>query len=135
MTTFGSVFSEENFRKIIEHAPIGILIIDREMKWRFVNQHFCEITGYSREELEGKTFLDITYKEDIENNLNLYHGLLRGDVNEYFYEKRYVRKNGQVIWVRLAVAGVRFEGEYSHMVVSVQDIDESKRYQRAIERK
>ena len=130
-----SVFSEENFRKIVDHAPIGILIIDQGMKWRFLNQRFCEITGYTREELAGKTFLDITYKDDIENNKNLYSRLLKGEVNEYFYEKRYVRKNGQVIWVRLAVAGVRIEGEYSHMVVSVEDIDESKKYQRTLELK
>lgn len=135
MALTGSVFSEENFRKIVENAPIGILIIDHQLKWRFVNQRFCEITGYSREELKNKTFLDITYKDDIENNLNLYHRLLSGELNEYFYEKRYVRKDGQIIWVRLAVSGVRTEGEYSHMVVSVQDIDQSKKYQRALELK
>ena len=103
MILTNSVFSEENFRKIVDNAPIGILIIDREMKWRFVNQRFCEITGYAREELASKTFLDITYKEDVENNMHLYNRLLKGEVNEYFYEKRYVRKNGQIIWVRLAV--------------------------------
>lgn len=135
MPNSGSVFSEENFRKVIEHAPIGILIIDRLLKWRFVNKRFCEITGYSREELATRTFLDITYKDDVENNMNLYNQLLEGKLNEYYYEKRYVRKNGQIIWVRLSVAAVRIEGEYSHMVVSVQDIDESKRYERTLELK
>ena len=77
----GSVFSEENFRKIVEYAPIGILIIDRAMKWRFVNQRFCEITGYTREELANKTFLDITYKEDIENNLLLWRTSKSNDAN------------------------------------------------------
>jgi PAS domain S-box-containing protein len=135
MAPAGSVFSEENFRRIVENAPIGILIIDRNMNWRFLNQRFCEITGYTREELLNKTFLDITYKGDIENNLNLYNKMLAGEVNEYFYEKRYVRKNGNIIWVRLAVAGVRIDGEYSHMVVSVEDINESKNYQKALEEK
>ncbi len=135
MLLTSSVFSEENFKKIVDNAPIGILIIDREMKWRFVNQRFCDITGYGREELDGKTFLDITYKEDLENNKDLYNKLLKGEVNEYFYEKRYVRKTGQVIWVRLAVAAVRIDGAYSHMVVSVEDIDESKKYQHALELK
>lgn len=52
-----------------------------------MNQRFCEITGYARDELATKTFLDITYKEDVENNLNLYSRLLMGEVNEYFYER------------------------------------------------
>ncbi len=106
-----SVFSEENFKMMVEHAPIGILIIDREMKWNFVNQRFCEITGFGREELAGKTFLDITYKEDIDLNLQLYHKLLSGEIKEYSYEKRYVRKDGQIIWVRLAVAAVWTDGD------------------------
>jgi PAS domain S-box-containing protein len=135
MLLSGSVFSEENFRKMVENAPIGILIIDREMKWKFVNQRFCDIVGYSRDELSRMTFLDITYKDDRQNNLNLYGQLTSGKVNEYFYEKRYVRKNGQVIWARLAVAGVRIDGEYSHMVVSVEDIDERKKYERMLELK
>ena len=118
---------------MVEHAPIGILIIDKDMKWRFVNQRFCEITGYSRDELAERTFLDITYKEDIELNLNLYHKLLNDEINEYTYEKRYVRKNGQILWVRLAVASVRVEGTYSHMVVSVEDIDATKKNQQMLE--
>ncbi len=128
-----TIFSEENFQKVVENAPIGILIIDRNMKWQFVNDRFCEITGYSREELVGKTFLDITYHEDVERNIGLYNKLLSGEVNEYFYEKRYVRKTGEIIWVRLAVAGVRINNEYSHMVVSVEDIDVSKRNQQMLE--
>lgn len=117
----------------MEHAPIGILIIDRDLKWRFVNDRFCGITGYSREELAGKTFLDITYPGDVERNLGLYNKLLSGEVNEYFYEKRYVRRTGEIIWVRLAVAGVRINNTYSHMVVSVEDIDASKKNQHMLE--
>lgn len=127
------IFSEENFQRIIENAPVGIVIIDKELKWHLVNQRFCEITGFSWEELQQKTFLDITYKEDINRNLNLYNKLLDGTVNEYFYEKRYLRKDGKIIWVRLAVAAVRIHGEYSHMVVSVEDIDDNKKYQQALE--
>lgn len=128
-----SVFSEENFQKMVQYAPIGIVIIDRELKWRFVNDRFCEITGFSREELAGKTFLDITHPGDVDRNLGLYNRLLCGEINEYSYEKRYIRKNGEVIWVRLAVSAVHVDQQYSHMVVSVQDIDETKKSQHMLE--
>jgi PAS domain S-box-containing protein len=116
-----NVFTYDNFQLIIEHAPIGIVIIDKNYKWLLTNKRFSEITGYSREELQHLTFLDITHKDDIELNLNLYGQLTSGKVDEYVYEKRYVRKNGQILWVRLTVAGVRIGGEYSYMIALIQD--------------
>lgn len=114
------VFSEQNFQKIIEHAPVGIVIIDKDLKWHLINQKFCEITGYTVRELKNKTFIDITYKEDINLNLSLYNQMINGVFNEYFYEKRYVRKDGKIIWVRLSVAAVYLHGEYSHMVMPLR---------------
>jgi PAS domain S-box-containing protein len=128
-------FTEEHFRKIVEYAPIGIIMIDGDLKWRMVNQRFCDITGYSKDELLGKTFIDITYEEDIKLNMDLYMKMLSGAVEEYEFEKRYVRRDGKIIWVHLNVSAIRANGVYSHMVVSVQDIDESKRYQEALETK
>jgi len=135
MALRGDIFTEENFKKIIEFAPIGIVIIDRKFNWLLVNQRFCEIVGYDREELVSKTFLDITYKEDVANNVNLYENMRDGLFNEYTYEKRYVRKDGRIIWAKLTVSGVRIQGEYSHMIALVQDIDESKHYQHDLETK
>lgn len=129
MDPIDQVFSYDNFRLIIEHAPIGIVIIDKNYKWLLINRRFAEITGFSREELQNKTFLDITYKEDIPNNINLYQKLVSGEHDEYVYEKRYVRKDGKIIWVRLTVAGVRFAGHYEYMIALVQDIDDNKRNQ------
>jgi PAS domain S-box-containing protein len=135
MALRGDIFTEENFKKIIEFAPIGIVIIDRNLKWLLVNQRFCDIVGYDRDELASKTFLDITYKEDVPNNVNLYEKMLEGQYNEYMYEKRYERKDGRIIWAKLTVSAVRIEGEYSHMIALVQDIDESKHYQQDLESK
>lgn len=131
----GFVFTEENFQKIVEYAPVGILIIDGDLRWRFVNQRFCDIIGYSKAELANKTFIDITYTDDVKNNMDLYMKMLSGAVDKYEYEKRYVRKDGKVIWVHLNVSAVRKNGIYSHMVVTVQDIDENKRYREALELK
>lgn len=127
------VFTLEHLRLIIEHAPIGIVIIDKNLKWLLTNKRFSEITGYSADELLSKTFLDITYKEDVANNLDLYGQMTSGKVNEYSYEKRYVRKNGRIVWVRLTVAGVRLQGEYSHMIALIQDIDEERKHKHDLE--
>lgn len=131
----GDVFTDENFQKIVEYAPVGILIIDGDLRWRLVNQRFCDITGYSKEELINKTFIDITYSEDVKTNMDLYMKMLSGAIDKYEYEKRYVRKDGRIIWVHLNVSAVRKKGDYSHMVVTVQDVDEKKRYQEALELK
>jgi PAS domain S-box-containing protein len=131
----GTIFSEENFKKIIEFAPIGIVIIDRDYNWLLTNRRFSEIVGYAHEELVGKTFLDITHPADRSNNVNLYQKMLEGEYNEYQYEKRYVRKDGKVIWARLIVSGVRIHGEYSHLIALVEDINEAKTYKQNLENK
>jgi PAS domain S-box-containing protein len=133
MLLTGSIFTEENFKKIIEFAPIGIVIIDRDYNWLLANKRFCEIVGYSREELLGKTFLDITFVEDRNRNINLYQKMLSGEYNEYEYEKRYIRKDGKIIWARLVVSGVRISGEFSHMIALVEDIEEKKQYRHNLE--
>ena len=58
-------FNEDNFKRIIEYAPIGIVIFDIELHWRLVSARFYEIIGYKKTGLVGKTFLDITHKEKI----------------------------------------------------------------------
>jgi PAS domain S-box-containing protein len=131
----GTIFSEENFKKIIEFAPIGIVIIDREYNWLLTNRRFSEIVGYEHDELVGKTFLDITHPADRNTNVNLYQKMLEGEFNEYQYEKRYVRKDGKVIWARLIVSGVRIQGEYSHLIALVEDINETKTYKQNLENK
>ena len=133
MPLTGSVFTEENFKKIVEYAPIGILIIDADKKWRMVNQRFCEIIGYNKDELVGMTFLDVTHPEDRDNNLDLYTRMIKGEYNEYRFEKRYIRKDKRVIWVQLTVSAVRIDGNYSHMIALVQDVDATKKYQQKIE--
>jgi PAS domain S-box-containing protein len=129
MNSINQVFTFDNFRLIIDHAPIGIVIIDKDYKWLLINKRFTEITGYTIDELHNKTFLDITYKEDIQRNVNLYEQMVTGKYDEYSYEKRYVRKNGKIIWVRLTVAGVRINTKYEYMIALIQDIDEDKKNQ------
>ena len=72
--------SEERFRGTFENAAVGIAHKDADRRWLRVNQKYCDIVGYSREELLERTFQDITYPEDLAAELEQYTPLLRGEL-------------------------------------------------------
>ena len=88
-------------------AAVGISEIDMSGRFLAVNDRFCEITGYSREELLKCRFQDITYPDDVKRDADLFSRLKAGRIETYQLEKRYVHKNGSVIWIELNVSLVR----------------------------
>ncbi len=94
--------SEARFRTIIEHASVSITLTDLNRKITYANPAYCQLTGYSEEELCAMKFDQITHPEDVLKNQNLYDGLVQGDMDHYLLEKRYIRKDGQVIWVSVS---------------------------------
>ena len=99
--------SEETFKGTFEHAANGMATADLSGKWMEVNDRFCEMLGYSREELKNKTFKDITHPEDINSSLIYFHEMLKGQ-REYFQaEKRHIHKNGNVINIILSVSVIK----------------------------
>jgi PAS domain S-box-containing protein len=99
--------SEERFRVTFEQAPVGIAHVDLDGHWLRVNQTLCDIVGYTREELVSKTFQDITYPDDLGSDLDHVRQLLAGEIENYVLEKRYLHKNGQIIWANLTVSLLR----------------------------
>ncbi len=91
--------SEARFRATFEQAAVGMAHVG--LDWRFLrlNEKLCEITGYSRAELEAQTFGDITHPDDLEADLALAEALREGIIPHYTMEKRYVRKDGSTVWV------------------------------------
>jgi len=88
-----------------------------------VNTRLCEITGYSEEELLGLTLTEITHPEDRHKNFEGFQQTVRGETSEYEVERRYVRKDGQVVWVSENMTIVRDEaGQPLRTVAVVQDI-------------
>ncbi|MEX2642782.1 MAG: PAS domain S-box protein [Acetobacterales bacterium] len=119
--------SERRFRATFEQTPVGIAHVGRNGRFLRLNDKLCEITGYGRAELEKLTFQDITVPADLEADLSLARALWAGEIPDYRLEKRYVRKDGSVVWIALTASLVRDEsGLPEYGVAVVEDIDRRK---------
>jgi PAS domain S-box-containing protein len=117
----------ERLRIVQDQAPVGICEIDLEGRYLRVNDRFCEITGYSREELLARRFQDITHPEDVAEDVEAYRRQAEQDFL-YRIEKRYRHKAGHIVWIELDGYIVRDEqGRAQFGVGIVQDITERKR--------
>ncbi len=129
--------SEERFRATFEQAAVGIAHVgatsDNLGQWLQVNQKLCNILGYSSEELQQKTFQQITHPEDLETDLQLVDQLLSGEINTYTLEKRYIRKDDSTIWVNLTVSLVRESDTQPKYFISViEDISDRKQLEETV---
>lgn len=125
--------SEARFRGTFENAAVGIAHLGFDGSWLRVNERLCEIVGYSRDELVGKTFQDITHPDDLGANLDQFESLMRGDIRSCVMEKRYIRKGGDVAWVNLTTALQRDEtGRPMYCISVVRDIGQRKFAERTL---
>lgn len=128
--------SEERYRIIFERAPIGIDLVDRNGNPLFANQFLQDMLGYSEEELRTMRFTDYTHPDDRESSLDLIHDLLEGKSDHLDMEKRYIRKDGTVIWGYTSVSTVRdLNGDFRYFVAMVRDITAQKEHIEALLRK
>ena len=119
--------SEKRFRSILEHAPIGMALISLNGRWLEVNDAVCNIVGYSKEELSMLTFQDITYPDDLEKDIDYVQQLLDDEIPFYQMQKRYIRKDRQIVWALLAVSLMRDEQNApSYFISQIEDISELK---------
>ena len=113
--------AKERFRLSFEYAPVGMALIDRDGTWLRVNRSLCELTGYNEEELLAMTYR-ITHPDDVEETNRLVKGLLSGRFNSCLQRKRYLRKDGQIAYVRVTVSAIGGEEDHetngfvAHMV-------------------
>jgi len=106
-------------------APIGIAECSLDGMYINVNEEFCRITGYDKGELLTRSFKDITHEDDYLSEIKLHEQLIAGEIQAYKLEKRYVRKDGEVIWFRVICSLVRdSKGKPLHKVEIVQDRNE-----------
>jgi PAS domain S-box-containing protein len=125
--------SEARFRAIFEQSAVGISIATPERTLLETNRAYQELTGYSGEELFGKPIAELSCPEDVPEDWELNEELHSGKLDRYQREKRYVRKDGEVIWVSPTVSAVRDEeGKPRFLVGVVEDVTGRKRVEQAL---
>ncbi|OFX52638.1 MAG: hypothetical protein A2066_17910 [Bacteroidetes bacterium GWB2_41_8] len=119
--------SEEYFRNIFEFSTIGISITSIEGNLK-TNKTFCQILGYSDEELSTANWQDITHPDDIETNQKNLETIVSGKENSMRWEKRYIHKDGHIIWVDISTVLQRDQyNNPQYFITSIQDITERKK--------
>ena len=118
---------ESRYRSIFDYAPMGITNISLDGYFLDVNNAFCNMIGYSREELLSKQFQEVTHKEDQDLSRDGLSHMLDGLIPAFSIEKRYVHKDGAIIWVSIASTLLRDEGGSPlYFINMVSDITEQK---------
>lgn len=117
--------SEESFRNTIENAPIGMAIVSPEGVCIHANRTLQEILGYSAEELHNKSMLEITYVDDVPMTQDAMNKLLLGELRISHMEKRYVRKDGSIIWAMVSATLIRnAQGEPINFIAQMKDVSD-----------
>lgn len=125
--------AEALFRSALENAPIGMAIVSLDGHFTKVNRVLCRIVGYDMLELETLTFAAITHPDDLNADLNNVQRLLNGEIDDYQMEKRYIRKDGEMVWVQLTASLMRdADREPLYFLAQIEDITERKRHQEQI---
>lgn len=118
---------EDCFRATFEQAAVGMAKVSLEGRFLLVNRGLCDIVGYSREELQQKTFMEITLAEDLAADLAQVSQLLNGECEHYQIEKRYIHKSGHIVWINLTGSLHRSrDGSPQFFISVIEDISERK---------
>lgn len=119
--------SEAQFRQAFEHSLVGMALISPDGGWKRVNASLCEITGYSEKELQMMHMQDITHPDDLLESTERLTELAENITESVKLEKRYIHKNGNVIWVVIAATMLKDSlGKPLHYVSQIEDITKRK---------
>jgi PAS domain S-box-containing protein len=123
--------SEERFRRAFDDAPIGMGLVDLAGRWLRVNRALCDMLGYTETELIAKDFQTVTHPEDLESELKLRRQVLAGEFPSYQAEKRYLQKNGSIVYVMASASLVRdASGSPVYFVKQIENITQRREVDR-----
>ena len=125
--------SEQRFRSYFHLPLIGLAVTSLGKAWLEVNERLCTILGYSGSELRDKTWAELTHPDDLAADLRQFERVLAGDIDGYSLDKRFLRKDGSVVFTRLSVSCVRHSsGAPRYFVALIDDITDRKRAENAL---
>lgn len=127
--------NELRFKTLFEQATIGIANVDIDSgNFIEINDYFCNLLGYSKEEMCKKNFQSITHPDDLKRDLDFVEKISKGEINQYSMEKRYFTKENKLVWVNLTVASLfsSKENKEKTLLSIVQDITENKNKEKII---
>ncbi len=126
--------SEARFRSIFNQAAVGIVHCSLDGRFLLTNDRFCDLLGYSRDELLGMTFQQITHADDLAQNLDLHDRLRAGKGSTHAFEERYLRQDGSLLWGNVTVSLERDGSDGpKYMIAVVEDITERKQMEQRLQ--
>ncbi len=125
--------SEGKFRNAFQLSAFGMAMLSPEGRYQEVNPAFASLLGYSPAELIGLNFLDLTHPEDKLDNLDYFREMLEGAQRRPWLQKRYIRKDGQVVWALVCLTPVLDQREQPiFFIAQIQDITARRRAEEAL---
>jgi len=125
--------SEALFRSYFDFPLYGIAITSPEKGWIQVNDRICSIMGYSRNEIVHMTWSEMTHPDDIAADLEQFNRVLSGQIDHYTMNKRFICKDGKIVWTNLSVGCVRkSDGSVDHTIAMIEDITSVKLAEEAL---
>ncbi|WP_096703962.1 ATP-binding protein [Magnetospirillum sp. 15-1] len=118
--------SEDRFRATFEQAAVGMSHATPDRRFIRVNRRFAAMLGYTPEELIGRPTLDVTHPEDRDLGVPEIAAMIRGDLQSFALEKRFIRKDGSAVWVNLTLSALWREGRTEYLIGVTEDIERRK---------
>ena len=126
--------SDERLRRIFENSNIGLVLATKEGALKSFNPAFSKMLGYDEQELKNLNFRVFTHPDDLRKELPLLTDLLNGKIASYLLEKRYIRKGGSTVWVKLHVSAYSSEkGKPESLIGIVENISREKVAEKALQ--
>jgi two-component system, cell cycle sensor histidine kinase and response regulator CckA len=125
--------SEARYRGVFENAAIGIDVVDSRGRFLQANDSLARMLGYSRNELMNLTIFDVTHPDDVADSMIKHETMVHGEMESYRFEKRYIKKDGAVLWAEVSVSSVRGpDGAYLETIGVLSDVTERKKAEEAL---